>query len=106
MKNKKNVQKIKANPALFRGIHEGRASFKPLEHKNGKRFDNVDYFELLGRKCIEMDKANRNPSLPTRYGDYDPITCKVAKEVCKGIDAGMSRADLNEYIDTCINYEE
>ena len=36
MKRKMNVQKIKPNPALFRDVREGRTSYKPLEHKNGK----------------------------------------------------------------------
>lgn len=100
---KKNVQK--ANPSLFRGIREGRASYKPLEHKNGQKFSDVDYFELLGRKCLEMDKANKNPSLPTNYGNYDKATCHVAKEICRGIDEGMSKEELQQYLDTCINYD-
>ena len=106
MKRKMNVQKkVKPNPALFRDVREGRTSYKPLEHKNGKKFTDIEYFELLGRKCLEMDKANKNPALPTNYGKYDHATCFVAKEICKGIDAGMSNEDLQQYLDTCINYE-
>ena len=53
---KMNVQEIKQKQKLFNGIREGRSSYKPLEHKNGTKFNDVEYFELLGRKCIEMDK--------------------------------------------------
>ena len=95
----------KLNPKLFKGVAPGRIGFKPLKHKDGTIFEDVDYFELLGRKCIEMDKMNRNPSIPTDYGKYDRKTVEVAKEVCKGIDNGLSRDDIKAYLTRCIELE-
>lgn len=95
---------IKPNPTLFKDTRVGTLSYKPLEHKDGTKFDDVDYFELLGRKAIEMDKLNKNPNIPTNYGDYDRNVVEVAKNVCKGLDDGMSKADLSEYLRACIDY--
>lgn len=96
---------MKANPTLFAKSHVGRAGFKPLEHKDGRIFNDIDYFELLGRKCLEVDKSNPNPKLPSDYGDYDRNVCEVAKEICKGIDSGMSRSELLNYLNICVDYE-
>lgn len=94
---------VKPNPALFKDVKPGRIGFKPLKHKDGTIFEDVDYFELLGRKCIELDKKNRNPVLPTDYGKYDRDTVMVAKEVCKAIDSGIDRDDIKAYISRCID---
>lgn len=99
----KPIQKLKPNPKLFEKIKVGMQAYKPLEHKDGSKFNDVEYFELLGRKCIEMDKANRNPALPTNYGDYDRDVVAVAKEVCKGIDNGLLHEELQQFLNTCIN---
>lgn len=91
---------IKARPN-FTGVKPGRSAYKPLKHKDGTPFDNVDYFELLGRKCMELDKKNTS-NLPTNYGKYSLECVNVAKEVVKGLDAGMSHDELNAYLDTCV----
>lgn len=100
---KKKIERVKPNPKLFAEQKVGRTSFKPLEHKDGTKFSDVEYFELLGRKCIEMDKANKNPSIPTDYGKYDRDTVAVAKEVVKGIENGLSKEELTQYINRCVD---
>lgn len=97
--------KIKPAPGLFNQTNVGRAGFKPLIHKDGTPFKDVDYFELLGRKCIEMDKSNPNPNIPTNYGkNYDLSTINVAKQVVKALDEGMSRDDVGRFINQCIDF--
>lgn len=103
MKIKNKVSKIKPNPKLFENQRVGRTSYKPLEHKDGTKFSDVDYFELLGRKCIEMDKANKNPSIPTDYGNYDRDVVAVAKEVVRGLDSGLSKQELTQYLNRCVD---
>ncbi len=105
MKMKKTINKIKSNPKLFAKSKSGYSSYRPLQHKDGSNYDDVDYFELLGRKCIEMDKQNHNPAIPTDYGDYDANAVALGKEVVKGIDNGMSKEDLKQYIARCIDYQ-
>ena len=94
------IQNVKRHPN-FSDVKTGRSGYKSLQHKNGKPFDNVDYFEMLGRKCIEMDKKNTS-NLPTNYGKYSKECVDVAKQIVKGIDSGMSHEELNQYLDTCI----
>ena len=75
--------------------------------KDGSIYTDVDYFELLGRKALEMEKNNPNPKLPVNYGEGVDVECvKLAKEVVKGLDAGMSHDELNQYLNTCIKYDE
>lgn len=93
----------KADPDLFNGAKVGRIGFKPLHHKDGSILDDVDYFELLGRKCLDLDAENTNPIVPTDYGTYDPTTVQVAKEVCKAIDEGVSKKDIQLYLSRCID---
>lgn len=103
---KKSKSLVKPNPELFKNSLCGRLGYKPLQHKDGTIFDDIDYFELLGRKCIEMDKTNATPYLPTDYGTFDRATCDVAKQVCKALDEGMSKQDINKFLAQCINIEE
>lgn len=98
--------KVKPNPNLFVDSKVGRTSFKPLKHKDGTIYTDLDYFELLGRKCIELDRENRNSSLPTDYGTFDRDVVKVAKEICKGIDEGMSKKELQQYLSMCIDINQ
>lgn len=97
------MSKIKPNPALFRDAKVGRVSYKPLVHKDGRQFNDVEYFELLGRKAIELDKANKS-NLPTNYGAYDRDTINVAKQVAQGIDDGYSQEELQQFLNACIDY--
>lgn len=103
MKNQ-NAQKLKPNPKLFDKSKVGYSSFQPLLHKDGSVYSDVEYFELLGRKCIEMDEQNKNKSIPTDYGDYDRNVVTLAKEVVKGIDNGISKKELTQYINRCVDY--
>lgn len=93
------------NPKLFKDSKVGRLNFKPLLHKDGRELTDLEYFELLGRKCIELDKQNNNPKLPTDYGAYDRKVVEVAENICKGIDEGISKADLQRYLSMCIDID-
>lgn len=101
---RKTVNKLKPNPKLFENSKVGYSTFRPLQHKDGTDYDDVDYFELLGRKCLEMDKENKNPSIPTDYGNYDPNAVALGKEVVKGIDNGMTKKELKQYIARCVDF--
>ena len=92
-------------PELFENQHVGRTPYAGLKHQNGRPFKDVEYFELLGRKCLEMDKKNPNKAIPTNYGELDRNVCEVAKQVAMGIDEGMSTEDLQQFINTCIDYK-
>lgn len=93
----------KPNAKLFENSQVGRIAFKPLHHKNGDIYTDLEYMELLGRKCIELDKENTSTSIPTDYGTFDRDVVEVAKQICKGIDAGMNKKDLQKYLSMCID---
>ena len=95
----------KANGDLFRASHTGVNVMRPLKHKDGSNLKDWEYLELLGRKCIEMDKQNRNKMLPTNYGQYNRDVCELAKNVCKGVDAGMTSNELTQYVAMCVEYK-
>lgn len=85
----------------------GDNSFKPLQHKDGTQFDDIDYLELLGRECLKLDAENTDKRLPTKYPEgYDLDTVNLAKEVVKGLDSGMTHADLQKYLNTVIEIPE
>lgn len=108
MKNKqiKETNIIKPNPKLFKKSMVGRNSFKPLVHKNGQTFDDIDYLELLGRRCIEIDKANENSRIPPNYGEgIDPQCVALSKEIVKGIDNGFTKKELLEYLNNSLIIE-
>lgn len=97
------MPKIKPNPKLFINATVGRTAYKPLEHKDGRQYDDVDYFELLGRKCEELDKQNPYKNVPTDYGQYDRDVVNVAKQVCKAIDDGTPRNEIQMFLNRCID---
>ena len=103
----KKVNSIKPNESLFKNRPVGRNNFKPLLHKDGRSFTDIEYFELLGRKAIEMEENNPNPRIPVNYGEgIDRDTVAVAKEVVKAIDNGMSNKDIQSYLNVCIDLEQ
>lgn len=97
--------KAKVNPNLFKNSRVGRTPFQALRHKNGKALKDVEYFELLGRHCIELDKLNPNKALPTDYGTFDRNTCEVAKQVARAIDDGVPMKQLEYFVASCIDHE-
>lgn len=100
---KKKQQKIQPNPSLFKNKQVGRTPYKPLIKKDGTPYDTVDYFELLGRRAIDLDNQNKNKSLPTNYGEgFDRDVVAVSKEVVKALDNGMSKDEIMQYLNTCI----
>ena len=103
---KVKTNKIKPSANLFKNSHAGRFDYNPLQHKDGRDFDDIDYFELLGRKAIQMDKENPNPNLPTNYGDFDRDVVDVAKQVCKAIDEGKPRTEIQQFLSMCIDIEK
>lgn len=104
MRKKAVVKQVVKRPDLFQGQAVGRLGFKPLSHKDGTPYDDVDYFELLGRKAISMDKENTSKNLPTDYGELDRNTIEVAKQVVKAIDEKMPKKDILNFINMCIDY--
>ena len=98
--------KNKAVDKLFANKKVGRQSFKGLKHKEDKSdLSDLEYFELLGRRVIEMDKLNKNDNIPTNYGNLDRNVCEVAKMICQAKDEGMSEHELNQYLQSCIEIE-
>ena len=95
----------KRNANIFFDNHTGTNGLRPLKHKDGSNLKDWEYLELLGRKCLEMDKQNRNKMLPTNYGHYDRDVCELAKQVCKGVDAGMTSDELTQYVAMCVEYK-
>lgn len=89
----------------FDRVKTGYGGYTPLKHKDGKALSDIEYFELLGRKAIEMDSENsRYPNIPTDYGAFDNECVALAKEIVRGIDDGMSNHDLQQYLNSCIKY--
>lgn len=100
------VNKVMPNPALFRNVKVGRGCFKPLVHKDtGTPLTDIEYLELLGRKTMEMDKANKDyPTIPTNYGEgIDRSVVAFSQEIVKGIDEGLSHEELQKYINSCLD---
>lgn len=96
---------FKSNSDLFYSNRTGLNGMRPLKHKDGSNLKDWEYLELLGRKCIEMDQQNRNKMLPTDYGHYNRDVCELAKNVCKGVDAGMTSNELTKYVAMCLEYK-
>lgn len=104
--NQKEAPKIKGNPEIFKDKRVGRSGMKPLMHKDGTAYSDIEYFELLGRKALEMDKKNTSSVLPTNYGKYDRQTMEFAKEVVKAIDSGVPTEEIQTYINMSIDFEK
>lgn len=103
MSKVKKTKVVKPDASFYADIHAGRLNYTPLEHKDGTKFDDVDYMELLGRKCMEEEKKAGEYGTPAYTGKYDPTTVQVAKEIVKGIDAKLPRAQLQSYLAQCID---
>ena len=93
----------KTQKELFNNTKSGTLNYKKLQHKNGKDFTDLEYFELLGRKAIEMDKMNPNPRIPTNYGEYDRNVVMLAKQVVQALDEGMNKNEISSFISSCID---
>lgn len=83
----------------------GNFLLQQLTHKNGTRLSDLEYFELLGRKCIEIDKKNTSSYMPSDYGSYDVQVVAVAKDICKALDEGIPRKELADYLKQIIKDE-
>lgn len=90
---------------IFNKSIVGFKPFKGLKTKQGEKFNDMQYFEFLGRKCIEMDNQNTNKNYPTNYGNFDKDCVQLAKEVVKAIDNGENEMDIKKYIINSINLE-
>lgn len=90
--------------ANFAGVKPGLKAFRPLKHKKtGKPLTDVEYFDLLGRKCESMDKANKT-NIATDYGPYPREVCELAKTVSKALREGSTSAEVQQYLNRCIDY--
>lgn len=94
---KQVVAKVKAPKGMFDEVQVGMQGFNALKHKNGSRYSDVEYMELLGRHCIKKEQDGQ-PYL------YDRDVVNVAKEIVKGRDNGMTTAELNKYLQSCLNF--
>lgn len=91
---------------LFANKQVGRQTFKGLKHKDtNEPLNDLEYFELLGRKAIEMDKENPYPNMPTDYGNMDRNVVEVAKTICKGLDEGRTKTEMSKYLQACIEID-
>ena len=98
-----NIKKIYKNSKV------GLGSFKPLIDKETKQpLKDVDYFELLGRKVEELEEQRTNKAIPINYASmgYDPNAIQIAKCVCKAIDEKRPKWEIEDYIKSCVVYEE
>lgn len=91
---------------LFADNKPGRQIFKGLKHKDtNEPLTDLEYFEVLGRKAIEMDKENPYPNVPTDYGNMDRNVVEVAKTIVKGLDEGKTKSEMNQYLQSCIEID-
>lgn len=101
---KKKLDKIYSKKSV------GRISLKPLEHKDGTPFDDIDYLELLGRKAIKMEQEQKlvNPNIPVNYAEkgYNLECVKLAKTVCEAIDDKRPRQEIKDYILSSLDFSE
>ena len=81
----------------------GYKEFNGLRHKsNNRKFNDVEYCILLADYADTLDKNNQNSPIPTDYGELDPDTIKLAREVRRGHEGGLSNRELYKYIHQCI----
>ena len=98
-----NIKKIYKNSKV------GLGSFKPLIDKETKQpLKDIDYFELLGRKVEQLEEERPNKNIPINFASmgYDPSAVQVAKCVCKAIDEKRPKWEIEDYIKSCVQYEE
>lgn len=99
---------VKPNPNLFNHSKVGRTPFKPLKHKDGSPFTDIEYFELLGKKVEELEKNNPNPNLPVDFQSHglDPQVVAFTKTVCEAIKEGRPESEITAYITQSIDYDK
>lgn len=86
----------------FEGTVTGLRAFKELKNKNGEPLKDIDYIELLGRKCIKADEESKNSRIPPKYG-CDAEVAKFAKTCVEALDEGYTRDEISRYIANSIN---
>lgn len=100
--NAKNVVKM-PEASFYNGVPCGLGYSKPLfKKKTHTPFKDIDYFEALGRYCLNIDAQNKS-NLPSDYGELYRPMCEVAKNVCTALDSGASRSEVANYIKLCID---
>lgn len=106
MKTTKNgISKIKPPKGFFEQSVVGRVSHKPARHKDGTPYSDLDYLELLGRKCIELEKDAPNGIVNYNQMGYNANVVTVAKDIVKDIDEGIDRKVLADYVASIIDIE-
>ena len=104
MKATKNeVSKIKPPKGFFENSVEGRIVHKPAMHKDGTPYSDLDYLELLGRKCIELEKEAPNGIVNYNQLGYDANVVAVAKDIVNELDKGTDRKVLSDYVASIID---
>lgn len=95
-KSNVTTPKIQAPAGLFTDTHAGMQGFKALKHKNNKPFSDLEYMELLAAHADELEK-NGQPNF------YDRTALAVAREIKRGRADGMTTAQLNRYLQQCVD---
>lgn len=113
----KQIKKQEIDPQVKKKLDKmynkksvGRIPFKPLQHKDGTPFDDIDYLELLGRKAIKLEEEQKqiNDKIPVNYSDkgYDPNCIALAKTVCEAIDEKRPREEIKSYVLSSLDFKE
>lgn len=106
--NKVELKAVNNKDKIFKNVQVGRVALKPLSHKDGTPFKDYEYFELLGRKCEELEKINPNPNLPVNYQQYgfDITAVNLAKKVCEAIDENRPISEIETFVSQSIIMED
>lgn len=102
----KIIQPQKPANGLFKGASVGGEEYRPLRHKNGKLFSDLEYFKLLGYRARMLDAQNPNiDRIPTDYGDrFDPQVVDMAKKVVDYVDEGYSDEEIKNWLARSIQF--
>ena len=93
-----------AKPPVYNPA-DSKFSAEPLFHKDGRKFDDVDYCILMAEECDELDEQNTDKSFATVY-PYDKQvveTCRYIRDLAK---EGKSHAQLNKHIQQLLNINQ
>ena len=107
MKKVAKVSTIKPNPTLFNHRGVGRKGYKPLKHKDGTPFTDIEYFELLNERVKEIEKEQAGNTF-INYEEYgfDRDTVEIAKQVGKALDEKRPEKEIRDFLGACIDFNK
>lgn len=91
---------------LYMGQKSGGEKLRPLRHKDGRKYSDYDYFNLLGAQVEKLEKANAGSRMPVDYKKlgFDPDCVRLAKRVREMRAEGYTESECGAYIAQCIIY--